>query len=349
MHMKLRVRTFLIAVAVLSLAITIVHGAEGRRSFMGLTGIEENGSPHVEPQDGYFSQSNSEIASFNTAHDLVCVQYEQNRSMGTAYALWLGRISTGETIKKSLMPNFDSLYDPRISPDGRTILFAGAPLSGPGSGYEGIWATDHTGKKLQRLSPNDGFAHSPAWRPDGKQVAYVNCVYKDEHHPEAGTAYNTVVFLNPAMPGVIQHQIRIPYENDISALQYSPDGQWLGWNSTQGIGILNIASKSFHLLAHQATLTKYFPKFADEFDGEFYAWLPDSKRLLVSISVYDQVHKKYYCHLWCVTFRRKIHKVGNGIILGSTLDGRHMFIRDNAVTSRYDISMRARKVHRARR
>ena len=53
---------------------------------------------------------------------------------------------------------------PRISPDGRAIVFS----------YQGaIWRLPIEGGIMKRLAAPPGFASEPCWSPDGSRVAFV--------------------------------------------------------------------------------------------------------------------------------------------------------------------------------
>ena len=53
---------------------------------------------------------------------------------------------------------------PRISPDGKTIVFS----------YQGaIWRVPIKGGVMTRLTDGKGFDHEPTWSPDGKSIAFI--------------------------------------------------------------------------------------------------------------------------------------------------------------------------------
>jgi hypothetical protein len=74
-----------------------------------------------------------------------------------------GGQSVEEPVAVKLPRAFGAIH-PRLSPDGRTIVFS----------YQGeIWTGPRTGGTMTQLIPSEGFDTEPAWSPDGKRIAFL--------------------------------------------------------------------------------------------------------------------------------------------------------------------------------
>jgi hypothetical protein len=127
-------------------------------------------------------------------------------------------------------PAFGSAASPRLSPDGRWLLYVHS--------YEGIdrialGASDGSTWPAQLVSGED-FYMQPRWHPDGRQVAWI--AWNHPNMPWDGTYLRQGRLEFP--PG------RLPHISETSTIagdettsifqpEYSPDGRWLAYISDE--------------------------------------------------------------------------------------------------------------------
>ena len=77
----------------------------------------------------------------------------------------------GQPVIRKLTPHFYAVADPRVSSDGKTLLFSGKTSSG---GRWQIWTVGITSDRAQQLSHCPGDCLRAAFLPPGR-----NCLYGD--------------------------------------------------------------------------------------------------------------------------------------------------------------------------
>jgi TolB protein len=157
-----------------------------------------------------------------------------------------------------LQPGRQIAIEPAWSPDGRTIAFASqAPgagtLSGPG--FFDIWTIPATGGRPTMLTHSQfGDAYfSPAWSPDGSQLAFENSVIPaDGASPEPGRQYGVYVI---DADGTQQHLVAANGE----APAWSPDGRQIAFETGQDIFVMNADGSGEHMVATRAASPDWQP------------------------------------------------------------------------------------------
>ncbi|MFN0150012.1 MAG: S9 family peptidase [bacterium] len=97
-------------------------------------------------------------------------------------ALSLGMPASANASGAILMPedvaNLDEVSDPRVSPDGRFVVYtqkiARAPDEERGKSYSMIWIVPAAGGEPVAYTARDGRASNPQWSPDGRFVAFLD-------------------------------------------------------------------------------------------------------------------------------------------------------------------------------
>ncbi|MBC7811124.1 MAG: PD40 domain-containing protein [Burkholderiales bacterium] len=160
--------------------------------------------------------------------------------LGTGGGIYTVNVNTGEQHRLPI-PQFSELggspYHPAWSPDGRQLAFAMPDQNG----LTEIFVTDsscaeseNTSCELQQLTDADGQTYSPAWSPDGSQIAFTS-----------SRVDTWGVYIMNA-DGTNQHQItQNPYgafAGDF-APTWSPDGEFIAFarrGNTSGVTGTNI-------------------------------------------------------------------------------------------------------------
>src|SRR5262249_23227762 len=151
------------------------------------------------------------------------------------------------------------LYNPGISPDGRTLLFYRAE-----KGAASIWLHDLNAGTSRRASTEAGYSQEPAWLPDGRGIVYagdseITRVMLDRSAaPETISKEADIDSLTITPSGrfaIVGVQPRAAHDRDLWAIELtpphtatpllvapgdqanarvSPDGRWLLWSSSDG-------------------------------------------------------------------------------------------------------------------
>lgn len=112
------------------------------------------------------------------------------------------------------------------SPDGRSIVFTSNREKEPDAGYRrDIWvvsAEDSGGDpELLRLTDNTDSKRSPAWSPDGKQIAYI----RTDDGPY-GMSQIAMVSASGGEPRILT----LSLDRSVGSFEFSADGDWIYFN-----------------------------------------------------------------------------------------------------------------------
>lgn len=105
----------------------------------------------------------------------------------TDESVWLPRIYRMD-INGSRVTDLGAGFDPKISPDGKKIVYSSFK-----SGTHDIWIMDIDGKSSTQLTTHSGHEISPCWSPNGKWIAYSR---GGQIGPESFTDYRTMEYWN---------------------------------------------------------------------------------------------------------------------------------------------------------
>jgi Tol biopolymer transport system component len=152
---------------------------------------------------------------------------------------------------------------PRISPDGRRIVF-----ESDRSGAWGIWVIDADGRNLRAVTGRDGakrWTH-PRWSPDGDQVAVWE-------QPTGRIALFPVD--GSSTPSTL---LRLPREQAARVVwfEWSPDGHHVALDLRDTIAVYSVKDATYRTMASPIGA------------GLITGWLPDGSRLLLN----DYVQRK---------------------------------------------------------
>jgi len=104
------------------------------------------------------------------------------------------------------------LSDPRVSPDGRQVVFVASRTDLEGNRRRtSLWLVDAAGGEPRRLTAEEGGASNPRWSPDGAQVWFLS-----------SRSGSSQVWRIPIAGGEAEQVTRLPL--DVKALVPAPDG-----------------------------------------------------------------------------------------------------------------------------
>jgi TolB protein len=190
--------------------------------------------------------------------------YASNESFGT-FDLYLLVLSTSQQIE--LTHEIGNVFSPAYSPDGEKILFINKPEGEP----TGLWIMDSNGENARLVYGGRNQAGvnplvSAAWSPDGKTIALamtVDQAYEyeiflldldDADAPPRRVTYGLLGIAGsvawspsgrellvsagpPLDKDIFRYEIesgiitRLTYGGNNNAAVYSPDGEWIAFNS----------------------------------------------------------------------------------------------------------------------
>ena len=152
-------------------------------------------------------------------------------AQGQVYFVSDGRLyrrSLNSGRPKAVTPAFGDVASPRVSPDGRWIVFVhsyeGADCLGVVDAEGNLWP--------QRLLCGDDFYMQPVWHPTGRHIAWVS--WNHPQMPWDGTRLGlaTLADSGTGMPSISEKRVIAGDENTaIFQPEFSPDGRCLSYIS----------------------------------------------------------------------------------------------------------------------
>ncbi len=136
-----------------------------------------------------------------------------------------------------------------------------------------IWIQEAGGGPARALTPKEQFVAGLTWSPDGTTVAYAAS-------PMGGfnSQFNTRLYAIPAAGGEPRAVVDRPGMN--TSPQYSPDGRWIGFISTDGVAEM-VSTWGLHAApAGGGGGIRNLSRETGNWVGEF-AWSPDSRSILL--------------------------------------------------------------------
>ena len=259
-----------------------------------------------------------------------------------SYVTGLWDVREARSLVGDLVREFEYTTWPAMSPDGRELLFLGVPrVPTPGRQVgRMIWRTDLAGSTPERMTPDWKFdATSPTWAPDGHTIAFAKVGRQD---PETGEGFehDTIAFIRSDQPQKIVRELKVTTDLDfrvsLGRLLYSPDGRWIACSpgSRASLAVIQPDTGRLHPLFNRQFTALSVARRALTDQGAT-VWLPDSRRLLVSVVVGDEIDG-YFHRIWMVNLAGETRQLGDGKLLGGTLDGRVVFVEKAGQIYRVD-------------
>jgi dipeptidyl aminopeptidase/acylaminoacyl peptidase len=149
--------------------------------------------------------------------------------------LWTIELA-GKT-KKRLTEGAFSVSSPRWSPDSRTLAYVQSSMGSQESSFfdlnadrnSDIYLESADGGTPRRLTTSAGTHTSPAWSPDGSQIAYVS-----QADAKSWAGKSDVMLL--AVSGGSARNVSAEFPDSAGGgLKWAPDGNSLYWDSAEGV------------------------------------------------------------------------------------------------------------------
>jgi dipeptidyl aminopeptidase/acylaminoacyl peptidase len=198
------------------------------------------------------------------------------------------RRSLGSEIPRPITPAYGSASTPRLSPDGRWLLYVFSDLH-----TDLLAMVDANGEKWPwQISRGADFYMQPAWHPSGKRIAWVEWDHPNMPWDQTRIKLATLAG-DMAMPANVQI---IADEEDKAAVQplFSPDGRWLSYIIHSGewedLVLLDLETGKKQVLVHGDGFHQATPAWGQ--GARSYGWSGTSQK------IYNIRNSGGYATLW---------------------------------------------------
>jgi dipeptidyl aminopeptidase/acylaminoacyl peptidase len=170
------------------------------------------------------------------------------------------------------MASLDRLSDPRVSPDGRYVLYSVRTLDYPANrAANSLWIADLKARMLpRRLQISDGGASSGRWSADGKTIYFSS----------SRTSGTEQVFRTDVMGETATQVTKAPF--DVQAFRVAPDGKTIVVGQAVFPDCADLACTEGRLAAKTATkatgvvydrlFVRHWDTWADGTKNHLFAW-----------------------------------------------------------------------------
>jgi len=179
---------------------------------------------------------------------------------------------------RPITPSFGDVAAPRLSPDGRWLIYVFSY-----EGRDGLALVDSEGTHWPRLfATGTDFVMQPAWHPAGDHVAYV--VWNHPQMPWDGTELRlaSIEYDRAGVPSAAATEtLAGDAGTAITQPEFSPDGRYLAYLSDASgwtqLVVYDLARRTQHVLTGGEA--EYgLPAWVQGI--RTYSWMPDSQRLV---------------------------------------------------------------------
>lgn len=187
----------------------------------------------------------------------------------------LYRCSLGYSVPKPITPPFGKAAAPKLSPDGRWVVYVFSDGENDCLALVDIEGKDWPVKLAQAAD----FYMQPAWHPDGQRLAWIEWDFPDMPWDSTRLKLGRL----EGTPPCLTEEVVIAAQNGVpvSQPQFSPDGRWLSYIRGEGewdhLELLDLQSGEARALIRRARQVLALPAWIQ--GQRSYGWSHDSRRI----------------------------------------------------------------------